>query len=154
MALLQLARFVAVAYTVIATMLHAYIAAAYSNVSRSFLQLPQESSVCALRFSTACSTKCQQPTETEHLKNGQEYVPVPLVDFHKSSHCRIASQQQEGEYKPYTMPHPLWTQEEVDSVQISHTPPERGVDMVHWHVYVHVSQISCIVFPTPCTGKP
>jgi hypothetical protein len=31
------------------------------------------------------------------------------------------------------MPHPVWTQEEVHSVQIDHTPPERAVDTAAYY---------------------
>ena len=54
---------------------------------------------------------------------------VPLVHFRKSS--SPGSDQQAGEYEAYTLPHPVWSQEELHSVQITHTPPEKTVDKVY-----------------------
>ena len=66
------------------------------------------------------------------MKNEQDNdVTVPLVHFHKSSHSKKTSHQQTGENEAYTMPHPVWSQEELYSVQITHTPPEKTVDKVY-----------------------
>ena len=63
------------------------------------------------------------------MKNEQDNdVTVPLVHFHKSSHSKKTSHQQTG---AYTMPHPVWSQEELYSVQITHTLPEKTVDKVY-----------------------
>ena len=49
---------------------------------------------------------------------------VPVLD-HFRSHPRTSGSQQEGggggvgEYDAYTLPHPVWSEEEVHSVQIS-----------------------------------
>lgn len=65
------------------------------------------------------------------VTNGQDGAPVPLVHFRKSTHPRIASEQKEADmYEPYTMPHPVWNDEELYSVKINHTPPEKRVDRV------------------------
>ena len=46
---------------------------------------------------------------------------------------KINSLQKEAkaeEDEKYTLPHPIWSKEEVDSVQIHHTPPVTTVDKV------------------------
>ena len=63
--------------------------------------------------------------------NEDNDVTVPLVHFHKPSHSKKTSHQQTGEYEAYTRPHPVWSQEELYSVQITHTPPEKTVDKVY-----------------------
>ena len=98
-------------------------------MSLIFLQLPRQLSVGVLHFSTASSvtTKSQQLPVTEP----------------------VTGQQQDGDYEAYTMPHPVWTEEEMHSVQITHTPPEKAVDTV---LLICVRVCHSIVFPTPCTA--
>ena len=54
--------------------------------------------------------------------------PVPPVGATASSHLL-----EEGACDGYTLPHPVWSDEELNSVQITHTPPEKPVDTVLCH---------------------
>ena len=65
----------------------------------------------------------------------KEKVPV-LDHFRKPIHPRTPSPaaagqgEEGGVYEAYTLPHPVWSEEELNSVQITHTPPEKTVDRV------------------------
>lgn len=76
------------------------------------------------------------------MTNGQDGAPVPLVHFRKSTHPKVAAEEKEGVYEAYTMPHPVWSEEELYSVEIEHTPPEKGVDRVYITCnHIHVCYI-------------
>ena len=75
---------------------------------------------------TDTDTTSQQPPVTP-LNDGHDNAARSLVHFRKSSD---PSRQQEGQYDAYTMPHPVWSEEELHSVEITHTPPEKPVDTV------------------------
>ena len=90
--------------------------------------LSRSLSTSPLYFSVSSSeTTSQQAPVT----NGQDGAPVPLVHFRKSTHPKVAAEEKEGVYEAYTMPHPVWSNEELYSVEIEHTPPEKRVDRVH-----------------------
>lgn len=77
------------------------------------------------------SPNSEPASQQAPVTNGQDGAPVPLVHFRKSTHPRIASEPRETDtYEPYTMPHPVWNEEELYSVKITHTPPEKRVDRV------------------------
>ena len=94
-----------------------------------FMQPQRPLSVGALHFNAPTSSDSTQHKQTQALKHGLgSKVAVPLEHFRKSSSPE--SHGQEGEYGAYTLPHPVWSQEELYSVQITHTPPEKTVDKV------------------------
>lgn len=106
-----------------------------------------------LSVSASCFSDPSSETATSRqppLKNGQDGAPIPLTHFRNSTHPRILSQQKAGEYEAYTMPHPVWSEEEVYSVEINHTPPEKPVDTVHWQMCMCVRVLECIanIYPS------
>ena len=43
---------------------------------------------------------------------------------------KTLSEEEVGVGDNYTLPHPIWSKEETESVQITHTPPKDKVDKV------------------------
>ena len=59
---------------------------------------------------------------TSHFR--ESTTPHPLAN-------QLSTLKQSGDQKTvYTLPHPVWSEEELHSVKITHTPPEKAVDAV------------------------
>ena len=60
--------------------------------------------------------------DTPHFR--ESTTPHPLAN-------QLSTLKQSGDQETvYTLPHPVWSEEELHSVQITHTPPEKAVDTV------------------------
>ena len=71
--------------------------------------------------------------------------PVPPVGATASSHLL-----EEGACDGYTLPHPVWSDEELNSVKITHTPPEKPVDTVLCHNSLTDLNIQLLFTPAGC----
>ena len=68
-------------------------------------------------------------------RSDRDDLPMSLDHFRKPSRpaAGTTGHQEDGRCDGYTLPHPVWSEEELNSVQITHTPPEKPVDTVHSH---------------------
>ncbi|CAI8020191.1 Alternative oxidase, mitochondrial [Geodia barretti] len=60
---------------------------------------------------------------------------MSLDHFRKPSQpaAGTTGHQEDGWCDGYTLPHPVWSEEELNSVQITHTPPEKPVDTAAYY---------------------
>ncbi|XP_065052813.1 uncharacterized protein LOC135682036 [Rhopilema esculentum] len=90
-----------------------------------------ESSMCALEGQFL---RCMTTTSSE--KKTAEYAPH-FKDSHPSQHASLKKAAMDmDEYKPnekpYSLPHPVWTEKEVHEVEVDHYTPSGFVD---WMAY-------------------
>ena len=83
-----------------------------------------------------------------HVKHPYDVSPIQFNDgfkephtaydgveeLHKSSDAEYYIDKSNPKYENYMMSHPIWTQEEVDNVAITHKEPERKVDKVAYFI--------------------
>ena len=83
-----------------------------------------------------CSAPGQATTGAQgRPMSDRDDLPMSLDHFRKPSQpaAGTTGHQEDGWCDGYTLPHPVWSEEELNSVQITHTPPEKPVDTVHSH---------------------
>ena len=75
-----------------------------------------------------CSAPCL--TTTDSQRPPQDDQGMSLDHFRKPIHPSTTGEQEDERSDGYTLPHPVWSEEELNSVQITHSPPEKPVDTV------------------------
>ncbi|CAI8021369.1 Alternative oxidase, mitochondrial, partial [Geodia barretti] len=68
-------------------------------------------------------------------RSDRDDLPMSLDHFRKPSQpaAGTTGHQEDGWCDGYTLPHPVWSEEELNSVQITHTPPEKPVDTAAYY---------------------
>ncbi|CAI8020162.1 Alternative oxidase, mitochondrial [Geodia barretti] len=83
-----------------------------------------------------CSAPGPATTDAQgRPRSDQDDLPMSLDHFRKPSQpsAGTTGHQEDGWCDGYTLPHPVWSEEELNSVQITHTPLEKPVDTAAYY---------------------